>query len=358
MALKTVICGTGGIAAAHAQAVRASERVELAGCCDVDAARAAAFAQQHGIPAHYNDLAAMLKAVQPDLVQICTPPSAHTTQVIASLEAGAHVWCEKPLCGSLADVDRIAQAEARTGKTVTTVFQWRSGAMGKHVKRLIDEGALGRPLIGLCQTLWYRDAAYYEVDWRGRWDNELGGVTLGHGIHLIDLFLWLYGDWREVSAHAVTLDHAIQVDDVSMALVQFENGALGSIVNSVVSPHQETRLRLDFQRATVEVAALYHYENADWRFSTFDKSPFADLVSAWSQPNAVTPSGHNAAFADVIDSLERGERPALSGLESRRALEFITALYKSALTGQIVRRGSVTPDDPFYHALNGTAGQL
>jgi len=354
--LRVAIVGTGGIAAAHADAITGeSDRVELVAVMDVDSTRLVSFCEKYNIAKSYGDLDTLLGDVKPDLVHLCTPPALHVGQALACLAAGAHVWCEKPLCGSLADFDRISDGEARTGKWVTTVFQWRSGAMGKYVKTLIDAGTFGRPLIGVCNTLWYRAAAYYQVDWRGRWDNELGGTTLGHGVHLMDMFLWLFGEWRDVRAVTATLDHDIEVDDAAAAIVRFENGALGTITNSTVSPRQETALRMDFQRATVEVSGLYHYINTDWRFSTFDGSPFADNLQTWSKAHSDEPSGHAAALKDLLDSLERNERPLLSGFEARKVLEFVTALYKSSYTNQVVTRGSITLDDRFYHAFNGNS---
>src|SRR5690606_28015060 len=115
---------------------------------------------------------------------------------------------------------------------------------------LADRGMLGRPLVAICHTLWYRDAPYYAVPWRGKWETELGGPTMGHGIHAMDHLLYLLGDWTEVRAQVATLDRAVEVEDVSMALVRFANDAHASIVNSVLSPRQETYLRIDYQRAS------------------------------------------------------------------------------------------------------------
>jgi predicted dehydrogenase len=291
--------------------------------------------------------------VKPDLVHVLTPPDSHFPLILQCLEAGAWVYCEKPLCASLAQFDRITEMEDATGCYVNTVFQWRFGSAGKHVKRLIAEEAFGRPLLGHCLTLWYRDQAYFEVPWRGKWATELGGPTMGHGIHLTDLFLWLMGDWQEVQAVVKTLDRSMEIEDIAMALVRFENGALGNITNSVLSPREESRLRLDFQRATVECTALYYYDNAHWQFSIPGGSPDEKALLEWQTIETDVPGLHAAQLSDMLDSMDAGERPLVSGPEARRILEFNASLYKSAFTGQPVRRGSITPDDPFYYAMNG-----
>ena len=351
---RIAIVGTGKSVGNHLSALKKlGERVELVAAVDVDAARVQEVCAENEIPHWYTDTAAMLAAEQPDLVSIITPPASHKALIIQCLEAGAWVYCEKPLCASLAEFDEITAAEERTGRYVSTVFQWRFGSAGQHLKSLISQNALGRPLVGVCNTLWYRPQEYYQSTWRGRYATEVGGPTATLGIHLTDLFLWLMGEWQEVRAMIGTLERSIEVEDVSMALVRFENGAMGSIVNSVLSPRQESYLRLDFQQATVEVNALYRYGNENWRFSVPEGTPSPNASAHWQALVENVPGGHDAQLNEILDCMEKNVRPLVSGHESRRILEFIASLYKAALTGQPVRRGEITPDDPFYHAMNG-----
>ena len=353
MKLRAGIVGTGGIASEHARTLHAAgDRVQLVAATDIDATRLADFCATHSIPHAYPTAAAMLAAEHPDLVHICTPPGTHVALAVEALEAGATVFCEKPLCGSLAELDMIEAAEKSSGRYCVGVVQWRFGSAAKHLKRLIADGVPGRALLGLCQTTWYRDAVYYSAPWRGRWDTELGGATMGQGIHAIDLLLWLMGDWREVDATVATLDHEIAVEDVSLALLRFANGALGSVVSSVCSPHQETRLRFDFQRATFEVACLYAYTNKDWHCTP---APDADdVLPAWTAIPSDVPGVHAAQLADVLDALETGRRPPASTAEHRPTIELMSALYKSAATRTGVERGSIRPGDAFYEHVAGT----
>ncbi len=353
---RVAFIGTGGIVGSHLEAIAAlSDRVELVAAADQNAARVEAVCAQAGIPRAYTDAEAMLAAERPDLVHILTPPATHFPLILAALDAGAWVWCEKPLCRSLAEFDQIDAAEQRTGRYVNTVFQWRFGAAVEHLRRLAGEGLLGRPLVTVCQTLWYRDAAYYAVPWRGKFATETGGPTATLGIHLMDLLLWLWGEWEEVQATVATLDRPIQVEDVSLALVRFESGALGNIVNSALSLRQETYLRLDYQRATAEVKTLYRYANADWRFTTLPGVEGDALAAAWQAIPCDRSGNHTAQLAALLDSMDRNERPLVSGVEARRIVEFIASLYKSAFTRLPVRRGSITPGDPFYASMNGVS---
>ncbi len=350
---RVALIGTGGIVVSHLEAIAAhSDRLELVAAVDQNAARVEAVCAQAGIPRAYTDAEVMLAAERPDLVHILTPPATHFPLTLAALDAGAWVWCEKPLCRSLAEFDQIDAAEQRTGRYVSTVFQWRFGSAVEHLRKLAGEHLLGRPLVAVCQTLWHRDAAYYAVPWRGKFATETGGPTATLGIHLMDLLLWLWGEWEEVQATVATLDRPIQVEDVSMALVRFESGALGSIVNSALSPRQESYLRLDYQQATVEVQALYRYTNANWRLTPLASVEEA-LTSAWRTIPCDRMGSHEAQLGALLDAMERNERPPVSGLEARRILEFIASLYKSAWSGQPVQRGSIAPGDPFYASMRG-----
>ena len=351
---RAVLVGTGGIGDAHVHAVADTQgRVQLAAACDIDAARAKSFCARHHIPAAHTDYAEMLKTERPDIVLIAAPPGLHADMSIAAMEAGAWALCEKPLCASLAEFDRIAAAEQRTGRRTACVFQMRFASSNTHVRSMLRAGAFGRPLIAICNTLWYRDAAYYAVPWRGKWSTELGGPTMSQGIHTMDHLLDLMGEWTEIRAVAETLYHAIEVEDVSMALVKFANGARASIVNSTLCPRQETYLRLDCERATVELTHLYAYQKSNWKLTPADPATGGELVSAFSQFPPDVGSTHGAQLNALVNDMESSTVPLTAGAEARRTLEFLTALYKSAFTGTIVTRGSIQPGDPFYSALHG-----
>lgn len=353
---RAAILGTGGIAHAHAQGIQdQGARMELVAAMDVDASRAKAFCEKHAIPACFTDAAELLRQARPDMVSIATPPGTHCDLVVKALENGAWAFCEKPLVGSLAELDCIEEAERRTGRYCNCITQWRSSSSGKHIKRLVAEGAFGRPLVGVCHILWYRAPSYYQVPWRGKWETELGGTSMGHGIHAMDFFLWILGDWAEVDARIGTLDRAIRVEDCSMALVRLENGAMASIVSSALSPREESYVRMDFQKATVELKHLYGYGNANWTITPVNDPDKATDVDAWRAfPDEDVHTSHGALLASVLESMDRRERPPVSGPESRRIVEFLSCFYKSAATGRPVKRGTLQAGDPFYQRIYGT----
>ncbi len=351
--MRVALVGTGGIAEAHVTAIRElGNELELAAAVDVDDQRVRAFCERHGIAGCHTNVAHMLAEVRPALVHVCTPPSTHAPLAVQCLRAGANVYCEKPPCTTLAELDEIEAAEREAGRHCSFVFQWRFGSGARHLRRLIETEAFGRPLLAVCHTTWFRDPEYYAVPWRGRWETEAGGPTVGHGIHAVDLMLWLLGDWREVRAMIGRVDREIETEDVSMALVELECGARASVLTSVVSPREETYLRFDFQHATVELRHLYSYTDADWRFTARPGEDEA-LGEMWRRFPEVLPSTHPSQLRELVTSIREGGRPPTGPGEVRSTMEFVTALYRSAMTGRPVRRDSLSADDAFYRTLHG-----
>jgi predicted dehydrogenase len=341
------IAGTGGIAAVHAEDVeRLGGRARITAATDVDTDRLAAFTGRWSIPRCYPDLGALLAAEQPDLVHLCTPPGLHAEQAVACLRRGVNVLCEKPPAMSLAELDTVAAAEGRA--RFATVFQHRFGSGAQRLRRLVAGGEFGRPLAAICHTLWYRPDEYFAAPWRGRWEVEGGGPTMGHGIHQMDLLLHILGPWRDVVAVATRLARPTATEDLSCAIVTFDSGAVASIVNSLLSPRETSYLRFDFARATVELTHLYGYGDADWTVT-----PLAQGTAAWAPEPAEVRSGHAAQLTAVLDALEAGTPPPVTLAQARSTLELVAAIYASAFTGRRVRRGEIGPDDPFYSRMDG-----
>jgi predicted dehydrogenase len=349
---RAAIVGTGGIATAHAQALGRLGRADLVAVADVDVTRAKTFAERWDVPHVYDGVAELLEAHEVDLVHLCTPPEQHAPLALLCLSAGATVLVEKPPTLSLAEFDTLVAAEAVSTGHVATVFQHRFGSAAVRLRRMAAAGDLGRPLLATCATQWYRDDDYFAAPWRGTWESEGGGPTMGHGIHQFDLLLSVLGRWREVTAVAARQARPTDTEDLSMALVTFDNGAVASVVNSVLSPRQTSVLRFDYEYATVEVEHLYGYDDRDW---TLTPAPGrAALLGEWTGDGARLPSGHAAQLGAVFDALDRGEPPPVTLADARPTMEFVAALYASAFTGQRVRSGQIGPDDPFAARMDGT----
>jgi predicted dehydrogenase len=349
---RIAIVGTGNIATSHARAVTAlPDRAELVAGVDVDLDRAKAFAAAWGIGSVYPSLTDLLTAGGIDLVHLCTPPSTHVPLAAECLAADVNVFMEKPPTLSLDELDELLEAERKSSAQVACVFQHRFGSGAVRLRQLLADGVLGRPLVALCNTTWYRDDAYFAVPWRGTFEVEGGGPTMGHGIHQYDLLLSILGPWQKVTALAARQARPTQTEDVSTALLTFENGAVATIVNSLVSARQTSQLRFDCEYATVELEHLYGYKNPDW---TITPAPdHAEVAEAWSADLPDVASGHTAQLAAILDALASGTPTPVTLTEARNTVELAAAIYASAFTDKPVHRGELTRQTPYAHRMGG-----
>lgn len=316
---------------------------------DIDEAKAKAAAQEIGPDvAAYNDYEQLLARDDIQLVSICTPPFVHAPAAIAALQAGKHVLVEKPMAASLAEADAMLRAAEESGRSLNIVFQYRFGASWWEAKQVVESGLLGPLKFGSAQCLWWRGHRYYEAWWRGTWEQECGGATINHAVHHIDMLLWLMGPVESVYADMETVAHDVEVEDLSLAIVRFASGALGSIVSTVSDHHNLDRIEVTGERAAIslpwDVRALKELPNG------FGE-PAPDVVQeieAFRRTVKTPPhGGHAAQIADVIAAIREGRPSTVDGVEGRRSLELITAIYKSASTGEKVCL-PLSPDDPFY----------
>jgi predicted dehydrogenase len=352
LVIDVAIVGTGVIAGFHAEALAAQgDRARIVAATDVDPAVLAAYESRWSVPAVYPSLDALLANEKPDLATLCTPPGLHAAQAVACLSRGISVLCEKPPVLSLAELDAIEAVAVDA--FFATVFQHRFGSGAVRLRGLVGDARLGRPLSAVCHTLWFRPDEYFAVPWRGKWEVEGGGPTMGHGIHQFDLLLSILGEWREVVAVAAHQVKPTATEDLSCAIVTFANGAVATVVNSVLSPREQSYLRFDFEHASVELDHVYGYTDENWRVTAAPghESP---VSSAWADGPAGVPSGHTAQFADVLSALETGAPPPVSLVDTRMTVELIAAIYASAFTGARIRRGELGPASPFYQRMNGT----
>jgi predicted dehydrogenase len=352
--LKVGIVGTGGIAGAHAENLaRLGGRARIVAACDIDGERVMAFGDRWNVPVTVTDLEQLLDSVELDVVHLCSPPGLHKQQAVAVLRRGIHVLSEKPPALSLAELDEIAEAERSGGAQFATVSQHRFGSRAVWLRDRVAEGALGRPLTAVCHTLWYRPDEYFDVPWRGNWEVEGGGPTMGHGIHQMDTMLSILGAWSEVVAVAARQARPVVTEDVSHAIVTMQDGAVVSVVNSLLSPRQTSYLRFDFEHATVELEHLYGYTDESWSITPAPGHE-EHVAAIWSQgPNGVA-SSHAAQFEAILRAIERGDRLPVTLTDARGTLELIAGIYASAFTGSRVRAGGIDAGSAFYRSMAGS----
>jgi len=345
------IVGTGVIAALHAAAIRTLPGARLAAVTDVVAGAAGAFAAARGCAAE-PDLDALLARPDVDVVCVCVPSGLHAEIGVRAARAGKHLAVEKPVDVTLAAADRLIEAARTAGVALTVISQHRFDPGLVELKRLIDEGALGRLVLGEASTKWYRTQAYYDsAGWRGTWAMD-GGSLMNQGVHYVDLLRWCMGPVTEVTAVCATQAHQVEVEDTALALVRFASGAVGTIMSTTAAyPGFPQRLEITGTGGTVIVEdgritrrALTgqddHGPDGTGEASTGEASTGEASTGAAADPAAIEVASHAAQLADLLAAVAGEREPAVGGQDGRDALEIICAVYESARTGRTVSLGS------------------
>ena len=221
------IAGCGKVAHLHAKAIQNIPNARLTGVWSRTHAKAKDFASMHKTKA-YSDISRMVFENESDLVIVCTAHPFHKQPAIEAAEAGANVLVEKPLAADLRDCDAVINACRLRYVKLGVVSQRRWYSPSMRVKRAIDDGKIGKPVLATITMLGWRDKAYYDADaWRGTWRDEGGGVLVNQAPHQLDLMLWYMGDIDEVYGQWRNLNHSyIEVDDTALAIVKFKSGAM------------------------------------------------------------------------------------------------------------------------------------
>ncbi|WP_339157775.1 Gfo/Idh/MocA family oxidoreductase [Paenibacillus sp. FSL W8-0186] len=349
--LNVAVIGAGAISPAHIQAyLQFPEQCKIVAICDIYPDKAKQRIEEFKLEAAvYADYKELLQRSDIDLVSVCTPPYTHADTAIAFLNAGKHVIVEKPMASSLEECDAINEAAERSGKILSVVAQNRFTTPMMKLKHVLDTKLIGPVVHAQIDSYWWRGHCYYDLWWRGTWEKEGGGCTLNHAVHHIDIFQWMNGMPAEVTAVMSNTSHGnAEVEDISIAIARYDNGALAQITSSVVHHGQEQQLIFQGKHARVsapwKVAASLSKSNG---FPEEDKALEAQIQQVYDEQADLPYEGHRGQILDVLNAIEQNTPVLADGIQGRRTLELITAIYQSACTGQTVKL-PLGPDSPFY----------
>lgn len=345
MAVGFGIVGCGMIAGFHAKAVTDIRGAKVVAAFDQVPAAVERFASQAGCTG-YDKLADMLADESVDVVTICTPSGAHLEPAIAAAKAGKHVIVEKPLEITPARCNKIIKACEDNGVVLSTIFPSRFHESSQLMKKAIEKGRFGRLTMGDAYVKWYRTQEYYDSGaWRGTWKLDGGGALMNQAIHSVDLLVWLMGPVVSVTARTATLAHEnIEVEDVAVANLEFENGALG-VIEATTAAYPGYLKRIEIH-GSAGSAVLEEEDIKAWDFAKETKADKelkkrmlgkTKTGGGAADPSAIGHHGHTQQFKDVLKAIKSGGTPAVDGREGLRSVEVIAAIYKSAKTGRTVK---------------------
>ena len=335
--MKIGILGGGNISGTHARAAAAIPGVELVAFHGSNRERTAVLAQPYGARV-YDDLDAFLDHRPMDLVAIGSPSGRHAEQGIAAAQRGLHVLVEKPLDITTARADALIAACERAGVKLGVFFQDRLRPAVVDIKRMIDSGELGTPVMIAGRVRWYRPPEYYSGSkWRGTWELDGGGALMNQAIHTVDLVQWMFGPIAQVSGTVATRVHAIEVEDTAAAVIEFASGAIGTIEAATsLYPGYPRRLEVTGSNGTVilEDDRLVRVDLRSASTSSAAAAPVAAPPENVASPIVSDASAHQRVIEDFLRAIRSNTVPSCDGREGRRSVELVETIYAAARAGR------------------------
>ena len=330
--IRFAIIGCGRIAERHAIHIHAYG--QLVAVCDVVQTKAIAIATKYEAVCFFQPEELLSAKLEIDVIVICTPNGLHAQHAIQALNKGFHVLVEKPMALSKMDCERMIDSANKSGKQLFTVVQNRFNPPVMAVKKALTQNAFEKISSIQLTCFWNRNNDYYKDSWKGT-KNLDGGILFTQFSHFIDLLYWFFGDVKSVAALTNNADHSdnIEIEDCGVALLEFENGIIGTINFSVNSfdKNREGSLTILGEKGTVKIGGEY--------LNTIEYAQFANYVlemeTATGEANDYgsykgSMSNHDKVYGNLIDTLQTGTHFYANAFEGLKTVEIIERIYSKA----------------------------
>jgi predicted dehydrogenase len=332
------LIGGGNISETHARAACAIPDVKIAAIFGANAEKIGRLCREYG-GKPFDKFDEFLAHRPMELVAIGSPSGLHAEQGIAAARHGLHVLTEKPIDTTVERADALIDETSKAQVQLGVFFQDRCKPDILSVKNAVDTGVLGKPILADARVKWYRLREYYAKSrWRGTWELDGGGALINQAVHTVDLMLWMFGEVKAVQAMCKTALHAIEAEDTLIAMLDFSNGALGVLqATTSVFPGYPRRLELSGSEGTL-IIEQDRLLAADLKNPPPDllKSSEADNNPSSSSPIVSDARGHQAVLEDFLRAIRTNTKPRCDGLEGRRSLAVVQAIYEACSTGKRV----------------------
>lgn len=336
-------CGTAG--KLHAQALREAAGVELRLVCDADGRAARAVGERHGVP-WTDDVDGVLNDDAIEAVSIAVPHHLHFDLASRAARAGKHLMLEKPFTRSTAEAAALLRICASAGVAVVPWLERRQQPFVEKARQLVREGVLGRLVYTRICCLGYKTRSYwshgmrgeeYPSAWRGSLEQSGGGVLLMNAIHQIDLMAHVTGlEVEEVFAHAATLHHEVEVEDVAVVNLRYRGGAMGVVESSCCAYGFG---QFPMERVADVVCGTDGFLQLGSSLKCHDR---AHQARTFDFPAVAVPQMKVRAVEDFARRLRDGTPTTCGPADALRALAVIESAYRSAATGAPVRPVATT----------------
>ncbi|MDR1560493.1 MAG: Gfo/Idh/MocA family oxidoreductase [Clostridiales bacterium] len=354
--INVAIVGTGNISRMHIEAYKAfPDRCKIVALVDIVPEKAWERKKRFELndAEVFSSHKDILSNPDIDLVSVCTPPYCHAEISVDCLNSGINVLVEKPMAVSLEECDAMIEAAKASGKVFSVVAQNRFRGPIMNLKKTLDSGLLGRVLHAQVDSFWWRGHCYYDLWWRGLWEKEGGGCTLNHAVHHIDMLGWIMGEPKTVTAVMSNAAHDnSEVEDVSVAILEYGKGALAQVTSSVIHHGEEQQLIFQAEKgrisAPMKLVTSVSMENGFPREGG-DPELAKQVQEYYDGLPEVKYIAHDGQIDNVLTAIENGVAPLITGEDGRLTIGLITAIYKAGAEKRAVAY-PISNDDPFYSA--------
>jgi len=328
MQLSFAIVGCGNIGKRHAEYIQAIGK--LIAVCDIDKNKANEIGNKYNAAIFFT-IEELLQVKKPDVVVICTPNGLHATHSIVSLLAGCHVLCEKPMAIRSQDCKDMIEAANKSDRKLFIVKQNRFNPPVAAVKKILDEKELGEVYSVQLNCFWNRDDSYYKTSWKGTLALD-GGILFTQFSHFIDLLYWMIGDIKNVNTIRKNFAHkkSIEFEDTGVALLEFENGVIGSI-NYTINSYQknmEGSLTIFGEKGTVKIGGEYLNE-LEYQMIAGEKIidlPMGNKANDYGSYQG-SMSNHDKVYQNLVEVLQHNGKMTVSSHDGLKTVEIIEKIY-------------------------------
>ncbi|WP_242829363.1 Gfo/Idh/MocA family protein [Butyrivibrio sp. WCD3002] len=355
--IDVAIVGTGGISNFHIQGLlEFPERCRIVALCDIYPEKCEKIKEKYhldkDIPV-FKDHEEMLESgVHIDVVHVCTPPYVHSQISINCMNKGINVLVEKPMAASIEECDMMLAAEKANNVTLGVIAQNRFRNGVYKLKKIADSGLAGKICFARVNSNWWRDHSYYDLWWRGTWEKEGGGPTLNHAVHHIDMLNWIENRSPVEATSVLTniMHDNAEVEDLSFSCFKYDDDSIAEVIASVVSHGEEQGIVLQCEKARIsmpwDVKAEIGMDNG-FPDDKKNEELIQKLNKCYEEIEDLKYEGHVGEIDNYLSAIEKGEKPLITGVDGKRTLELITAVYAAGFEKKTISL-PVTPDSKYY----------
>jgi len=332
--IKFALIGCGSVLKKHAESINRIKKAKLVAVCDIDSERAKEYGREYKVP-YYTNPDKMVENEDINVISILTPSGSHVQIAMNLIKHKKHYVIEKPLALRLEDADTLIKACDESNVKLFVVQQNRFNPPIKKLKEAIDKNKFGKLVLGTVRVRWCRTQEYYDQKkWRGTWALD-GGVFTNQASHHIDMLVWMMGDVEKVMAISATRLTKIEVEDTGVAILKFNNGALGIVEATTATRPKDLEGSISIlgEKGSVEISGFYMNELKTWNFLNDDEKA-NNILETYGKTPEIFAWNHYEFLRDVVDSILNNKKGLIDGLEARKSLELINAIYEAVETSQ------------------------